>query len=419
MKKLLLIALCVLVIVSSVFANGSSESAKKSGPVTLEILLSGDTSEGSPMQKAVARFNAEYKDKGIQAVVNEIANSDVATQINNRARAGELPALVKNTTATLDQFVDYYYPLDETGLNPDDFALNYCVRNGKFIATALNSTSPGLFINKTAFDAAGVSYPLTEEERWTWDEFIAALKVVMEKTGIKYGFGVDYSQDREQTILYQFGSRMSDPNNPKKLIFRSQETLDGIKFYINLYKDGICPITFGSGIDSPQNTFKTGTLAAHLGGTWSLTQYTNDIKDFEWTNVLMPYSKEKATQLGGNLLSVFKGTGVEKEAIEFVKWFYQEENYKQYLNDANYLSGVKTLDIEYNMPQLKLFQQEILSSWDAPSNDVLFRSAYAGYSYGNAIRDNMTAAVNGEITAEQALDRMVATILSSYPGLTE
>lgn len=149
------------------------------------------------------------------------------------------------------------------------------------------------------------------------------------------------------------------------------------------------------------------------------TQYTNDIKDFEWINVLMPYSKEKSTQLGGNLLNVFKGTGVEKEAIEFIRWFHQEENYKQYLNDANYLSGVKTLDIEYNMPQLKLFQQEILASWDAPNDDVIFRSAYAGYSYGKTIQDNMTAAVNGEITAEQALDKMVTTILSSYPGLTE
>ena len=32
-------------------------------------------------------------------------------------------------------------------------------------------TATGLFINTDLFDEAGVTYPTSEEDIWTWDEF--------------------------------------------------------------------------------------------------------------------------------------------------------------------------------------------------------------------------------------------------------
>ncbi len=64
MKKYLVVLLCLLMSFS-LFAQGGSEKDSQ-GPVTLELLLSDDTLEGGAMADAVARFNEEYKDKGIQ-----------------------------------------------------------------------------------------------------------------------------------------------------------------------------------------------------------------------------------------------------------------------------------------------------------------------------------------------------------------
>lgn len=419
MKKITILAMFLLVSIG-LFASGTEEkSAAPAKPVTLEFLLSGDTTEGAPMQKAVARFNEEYKDKGIQVEVNEIAYADLPTQINNRSRAHQLPALVKNTTATLDQFVELYYPLDETGLKAEDFAMPYTVRNDKFIATILNVTAVGMFINKTAWDQAGVSYPLEEKDRWTWAEFEVALKEVMDKTGITYGLGIDFSQQRIQTMLYQFGSKMIDSKDSKKLTFRSAETLAGMQFILDLYKKGLSPVTIGTGIDNAQNTFKTGRLAAHLGGNWSLMNYKNGISDFEWIPVLMPYTTQKATMLGGNQMSIFNGTGMEKQAIEFVKWFYKPENYTQYLNDANYISGLKNLKVEYKLPELAIFQHEIQVSSNAPNEDLQLIIEHTGSSYGNTIRSNMAKAIAGEMTAQQVIDRVIQDIKTAFPDVKE
>lgn len=162
-------------------SGGSSSSGDGSGSgetVELEILLADDTLEGGAMQTLVDKFNEEHADQGVQAYVNEIAYADMETQIKNRAQAGNLPALCK--MSNFDTYVDYVLPLDDTSLDPEMFNRSG-VRDGKLMATDINDTAVGLIINKTAFDAAGVSYPTTEEERWTWDEFVEAVKEVDEK----------------------------------------------------------------------------------------------------------------------------------------------------------------------------------------------------------------------------------------------
>ena len=418
MRKIVLVCLMVLALFVPLYAGGSGESSSADGTVVLEILLSGDTTEGSPMQKAVERFNAEYADKGIQAQVNEISLSDLPTQVSNRIRAGKLPALVKNTTNTFEQFTDNFYPLDETGLDPNDFTMNYSVRGGRFVSTTLNSTSVGLFLNTTLWDEAGVPYPTTEEERWTWDEFVEALKTVMERTGCE-GIAIEHSQQRMQTLLYQFGSRITPADDPYTLVFDSPETREGMEYFINLVKDGVATYTDIVGIDTAANTFKSGRVAAHIGGNWSLTDFAENITGFEWAPVLMPYAKEKATMIGGNLLSIFDGSGQEKEAIEFVKWFYQPENYKQYLADANYLSGMKSLDVDYTLEELAVFQQELAASCNTPNEDMMIQVNHPGASYGNTIRDNWTQAIVGEITVDEAIDRIINDIIIAYPDVKE
>ena len=94
MKKILAAFLVLAVLLTGVWAGGSGESSK--GVERLEILLSDDTLEGGAMAKAVERFNAEYADKGIEVYINEIAYGDMQTQIQNRAMAGDLPALIRS-----------------------------------------------------------------------------------------------------------------------------------------------------------------------------------------------------------------------------------------------------------------------------------------------------------------------------------
>ena len=418
MKKVLAAFLVLAVLLTGVWAGGSSESSN--GVERLEILLSDDTLEGGAMAKAVERFNAEYADKGIEVYINEIAYGDMQTQIQNRAMAGDLPALIRS--GHFVQYNDLAYPLDGKigDLTNDDFVMNGAV-NGSLYAGTVNATAVGLIINKTAFDKAGVSYPLTEEDRWTWDEFLAALDQVMaaNQGDLDYGLVIDYSQQRIKTVLYQFGMQEFDPEDPKHLIFDSPATKEGLEFLLSLYENGSSSVSAGLGTENAQQMFKTGRVAAHLAGNWVITDYTENITDFEWIPVLMPMDERIATCLGGNYLYAFDGTGQEEAACEFIRWFFEPENYIQYCKDGNYLPGVRGIEVDYDVPGLDIFVQELNASSTVPEDDRAIEQSYVGKDPGNVIRDNLARAIAGEISVDDVIDITTRTFLETYEDLYE
>ena len=418
-KRLLTGAVCLsLAGMTMLTACSGKESAKK-GNVELEILLADDTLEGGAMKAVVEKFNEEHKDQGVTAFVNEIAYADMETQIKNRAKAGNLPAICK--MSNFDTYIDYVLPLDDTSLDPDNFNRSG-VRNGKLYGTDVNDTAVGMIINKTAFDAAGVSYPTTSEERWTWDEFSAAVKEVAEKNEkITTPFVIDHSQQRCGTVLYQFGMKYFDPDDSPKVTFRSEDTKKGVEFFLDLFKEGgISKASIGTGAENAQDVFKTGTVAAHMAGNWVISDYTQNIKDFEWTPVLMPYEKEKATCLGGNWLYAFDGSGMEDQAKKFLEWFYQPENYSLYCQTGNYLPGTKDVEVDYEIEGINIFNMEIAESINQPQYDQsITEQEHSGENTGNALRDALDRAIAGELDADGVMDYVVTQFLENLTGVHE
>ena len=418
-KRLLTGAVCLsLAGMTMLTACSGKESAKK-GNVELEILLADDTLEGGAMKAVVEKFNEEHKDQGVTAFVNEIAYADMETQIKNRAKAGNLPAICK--MSNFDTYIDYVLPLDDTSLDPDNFNRSG-VRNGKLYGTDVNDTAVGMVINKTAFDAAGVSYPTTSEERWTWDEFSAAVKEVAEKNEkITTPFVIDHSQQRSGTVLYQFGMKYFDPDDSTKVTFRSEDTKKGVEFFLDMFKEGgISKASIGTGAENAQDVFKTGTVAAHMTGNWVISDYTQNIKDFEWTPVLMPYEKEKATCLGGNWLYAFDGSGMEDQAKKFLEWFYQPENYSLYCQTGNYLPGTKDVEVDYEIEGINIFNMEIAESINQPQYDQsITEQEHSGENTGNALRDALDRAIAGELDADGVMDYVVTQFLENLTGVHE
>ena len=418
-KRFLTGAVCLsLAGMTMLTACSGKESAKK-GNVELEILLADDTLEGGAMKAVVEKFNEEHKDQGVTAFVNEIAYADMETQIKNRAKAGNLPAICK--MSNFDTYIDYVLPLDDTSLDPDNFNRSG-VRNGKLYGTDVNDTAVGMVINKTAFDAAGVSYPTTSEERWTWDEFSAAVKEVAEKNEkITTPFVIDHSQQRSGTVLYQFGMKYFDPDDSTKVTFRSEDTKKGVEFFLDMFKEGgISKASIGTGAENAQDVFKTGTVAAHMAGNWVISDYTQNIKDFEWTPVLMPYEKEKATCLGGNWLYAFDGSGMEDQAKKFLEWFYQPENYSLYCQTGNYLPGTKDVEVDYEIEGINIFNMEIAESINQPQYDQsITEQEHSGENTGNALRDALDRAIAGELDADGVMDYVVTQFLENLSGVHE
>ena len=329
MRKIVLVCLMVLALFVPLYAGGSGESSSADGTVVLEILLSGDTTEGSPMQKAVERFNAEYADKGIQAQVNEISLSDLPTQVSNRIRAGKLPALVKNTTNTFEQFTDNFYPLDETGLDPNDFTMNYSVRGGRFVSTTLNSTAVGLFLNTTLWDEAGVPYPTTEEERWTWDEFLGICRKAKETGGMDApllmdsGWGLSSRQGEWLSyflisILAQNDAGCLDEGSHARGVLDSPAAIKALDFAASLFRSGY------SHINDRRELFPNDMLMS-VSESRAYFALPDSVKD-EIGILPLPHMKRKAAAHGGWGLCISKQSKKPAESWDVIRSFFSIEN---------------------------------------------------------------------------------------------
>ena len=212
-----------------------------------------------------------------------------------------------------------------------------------------------------------------------------------------------------------------DQEDPDKLMFRSDATKKGLLlFWTCIKKMEFQRHLWGRHQENAQDVFKTGTVATHIGGSWVMSDYAENIKDFEWCPVLMPYDTNKATSLGGNYLYAMEGTGQEKEAQMFLEWFFENDNYTEYCSIGNYLPGKKGIEPEYSIDGMDIFNAEINASIEQPFYDTSVNSQYhSGESWGNALRDAMDRAIAGEMDSDGIIDYVIEEQKANYTGVHE
>ena len=174
MKKLLAAGLgLALALTAAGCGSGSGASSGGSAASTkpLQFYQSGDANQGN----GYAKMAAKYKEQtGITVEIVEIPNADLKTKIKNAAQANDLPALARVggiDPIWKDATVDLKDIATASKVKMDLAAKD---EKGKVYSIPSDVTAVGMFINKTLFEKAGVKYPTSEAEIWTWDEFVAA-----------------------------------------------------------------------------------------------------------------------------------------------------------------------------------------------------------------------------------------------------
>ena len=252
--------------------------------------------------------------------------------------------------------------------------------------------------------------PQSEDEIWTWDEFNTAVKTVMEKSGCQYGLAFDKTQRRYQVLMYQFGASVVN-NDGSAVVANSPESVEALEYFIKMHEDGIMPESVFLGTEDPSALFKSGQLAAAIQGSWKISDYSENITDFEWGVTYMPMGTQRANRLGGNFFCAIKDSGKEDMAKDFLKWFYDYDNFKVYCEKGNYMSGLNNVTPDYAVhPEMyEIFEQELAASGDAGAGDNAWD--YADY-VGNLLLDDVCAALNGDVTAQEAMDSFAQEVSS-------
>ncbi|MFC0213692.1 ABC transporter substrate-binding protein [Paenibacillus chartarius] len=391
-------------------ANTAAPAAKKD--VTLDFVWFSDGIEGDVMKGLVK----EYQEKNTNVKINfiEVPFKDLPNKIKTMIAGGQPPALARmtDTGAFAKQAVDLSQYVGGAEAFTSQFVDSikpYYVVDNKVIGAPMDLTANGLIYNKTLFDKAGVKVPTGPDNVWTWDEFSASLKQVMEKGGAKYGLVWDYTPHRWSTMLYEFGGSMISSDG-KKAAINSPEGVQTLDYFAKMHKDGIIPTSVWLGSENPNNLFRTGTVAAHLAGNWMLSNY-KDITNFEWGVTYLPKQKIRSSVPGGKYLMAFQGSKVEKEAAEFIQWATSKEINSKYNQNSLFLSPRKDsakLDYAFGKEMFEVFANELANTTPLAANDWSRQTIVPKFS--NDLKDNISKVLGGKMTSQEALDQTAKLI---------
>jgi alpha-1,4-digalacturonate transport system substrate-binding protein len=423
-SALLLMLSVILVLVVSACGSGSNSaspaasggttapSGEKKKDVTLDFLWFTDGVEGDVMKGLIK----EYQEKNPNVKINlvEVAYKDLSAKLKTMISGGQPPALSRmtDTGAFANQALDltpYVGTADQFTSQFVDSIKPYYTVDNKIIAAPMDLTANGILYNKTLFDKAGVKVPTDPNNVWTWDEFSAALKQVMQKGGAKYGMVFDVTPHRWSTMLYQFGGSMISQDG-KKAAINSPEGVQALDYFVKLHKDGIMPESVWLGSENPNNLFRSGTVAVHWAGNWNLSSY-KDITNFQWGVTYMPKAKIRSSVPGGKYLMAFKGSKVEKEAADFINWATSKDVNSRYNKDSLFISPRKDsakLDYAFGKEMFEVFANELANTTPLAANDWSRQTVVPKFS--TELKQNIQKVLGGKATSKEALDETAKLI---------
>jgi sn-glycerol 3-phosphate transport system substrate-binding protein len=314
---------------------------KAKDKVTIEFWHSMKGANADAINAAVADFSREFGSKIEVKPVFQGSYDDTIAKYKTAVQQKNTPALIQiydiGTRFMIDskQTVPIHEFFDKDGLSADDIEpniANYYSVDGKLRSMPFNSSTPLLYMNKEAFDRAGLD--VTKPPR-TLDEITEYAKklTVKDASGkvVQYGFNAAIYGWLLEQLLATDGKEYCDNGNGRKTLatkvqFDDPAAVDVARWWADLVKGGYATNT-GRKTDDAQAAFKTGTIAMHLESTSVLRGYVDAAKG-KFTVATAAYPKLRSSSNGGPIIGGaslwINGPGhtplEQRAAWEFVKF---------------------------------------------------------------------------------------------------
>jgi multiple sugar transport system substrate-binding protein len=320
-------------------------TAPKTEKVKITYSMWGSADEGNVTQVTADKFNAT-QDR-IQVEIQAIPWENYMTKLNTMATAGQLPdsgmlqegnVIDWSQQGMLSDVSSMYEGSDSKPL--DSLAYK---DNGKTVAYAAANEILLLYYNKDMFDEASIPYPPASlDNAWTWEQFVdVAKKLTIDKKGkhpgdagfdpqgiVQFGASVEnLTWQLETWAVGNGGGFYSTDGNDVRI--GEEASIEGIQKVADLYlKDHVAPLSVGQTDDGISRTLITGTVAMATNGAWNVGTSLNTAKEggLNYGVAVLPYMKDKVTLNTGGANVVFSQTQHAAEAMEWIKWYAQEEN---------------------------------------------------------------------------------------------
>lgn len=337
--------------------------------------------------------------EGIEQKFSQAVASGTAPDISKTSSMRPVirPYLVDFAKFYGDKYLNDYVPAWAMGAKLGD----------QVIAAPLHVTATGILLNKTAFAKAGVAIP-SVEKGWTWDEFLAAIKSVKEKAGVRYPLVWDVSASRWIIHEFEYGNSIFSEKEPYKVVMDDKKWTEALDKFIDITKTALPPGQWsGASADNPKQIFTNGDAVAWMSGSWQVSGLVASAK-FDWQAGPTPSGTVRSSIVGGDYIIAFNTGENVKESTEVIKFMTSPEGQALFVKDPMYIpASLKVPSVDYGSPlataALKAMQDELTAS-----------PAYAGTDQGNpamqyvwdTIKQSVIQAVTGQLKSADAIKKI-------------
>lgn len=330
--------------------DSGSDSASKGEKVKITYAQWGNEVETAATQKVADKFNSE-QDK-IEVEVVKIDHDTYVTKLNAMATAGELPDTGIMSEAGVLKFAENGLLADISGMygagdaKPlDSLTFRY---EGKPVAYSAANEVLNLWYNidllkevceKQGLDVKDLTPPASADAAWNWDTFVKTAQLLTLDTNGKNALDPDFDPNNidiygctVNTLPWQLevwtisngGGYYS--KDGKTCTIDSDATVEALQRIADLSSVYHCAPPVTSAANSLESSLGSKKVVMATDGQWNVGTFLGPNADFEYGVGVLPYMKEPVTICTGGPNVVFSTTEHPKEAMEWLKWYYKEEN---------------------------------------------------------------------------------------------
>ncbi|WP_327699496.1 extracellular solute-binding protein [Streptomyces sp. NBC_00459] len=395
--------------------GGGSDSGGTSKSLTFWI--STVPGQDAGWKKVVAQYK---KETGVDLKLVNIPYDGYTTKLHNAAQANSLPDVA--AVPALDPiWSNKLIDLKAIANNATNkINANFLAKDssGKVLAIPSDVTASGMFINKTLFEKAGVSFPTSPAKTWTWTDFIKAADTVREKTKAKYSLTFDQSPSRLRAMVYEMGGQYVHADDSGKFSV-DEATKKAVNTFVGWNDDKTMPKSVWTSGADPSAMFQSGDVVAYWSGVWQVPAFADSIKNFEWASVPTPAQPVQASDVnsGGLTVGFNNNADASAAATKFLSWLYEPAHYKTLCEASGFLPVESGLNPTYPFKSeaaqaaFKLYNESI--PLYAPISGYFSGAQTNWVLKGKSLTEDPTKtelgkAINGQQTADKALENIVA-----------
>ncbi|MAS03695.1 MAG: ABC transporter substrate-binding protein [Ahrensia sp.] len=389
----------------------------------LRMTWYNDGIEGEVMRGILDQFETDNPD--IKVTLDVVPYKAILESLPVQLAAGEGPDIARVTD--LGGLSKYYMDLTPYISDPAYWEANF----GPFLKwlrqpgdtasisgfmTQLTVTGP--YVNKTLFEQAEVDMP---GEGATWDDWAKASKEVADKLDIPIPMAWDRSGHRVAGPAISMGAKMFDADGEPALVDDGLKMM-ATKLY-DWHQDGTMAKELWGSVSGSQylganEDFANAKVVMYMSGSWQIPQFADKIGDaFDWWAVPAPCGPAACTGMpGGASLVALKTSKHPEEVGKLMDYLSSEDVLAEFYGKTLFIPGhlglaSKGVDFATDDPRAKHALSTFSSAVPSISPIAFDLQGYVNNRVMfNALISRLGEAIVGELTLDQAFDRMTQDV---------